>query len=320
MPWRWYFDVVSSDASISTVVTFYNNGPDGFINDYLGGPLAATLVGAFPNGTLYEIQLPATKASFSRDDPDSFATSAVYEGTGFSFTGTSLGRDSVGYIVNIDAPEIGVSGTITLDSVAPAHYPCGPNAAGQQETLLPRVYWSNAIPDAVGEVNLVINGTAVKFQGPGYHDKNWGDAPFISAVSTWYWGHARLGPYSIVWFDAVDQAGVEHHSGYVARDGKPLLGSCADGSVLVRPWGSNSEYPPTISTPPMQGLDVQFDLGHGRSFWANVTTGAIASPTGGGVYFRTMGTMTGGMAGKGCGIDTTTYAGVALFEEFKLVA
>lgn len=297
----------------------YNSGPDGFVNDYLGGPLAATLVGVYPNGTIYNIQVPATSASFSRYDPDSFATSAVYEGSGFSFNGTRLGNGNVRYVVNIDAPEIGASGTISLDSVAPAHYPCGPDSPGQQEMLLPHVYWSNAIPDAVSEVDLVINGTEIKFEGAGYHDKNWGDAPFISAISTWYWGHAHLGPYSIVWFDAVDQAGVEYQSGYVAKDGKLLLGSCAHGSVVVRPWGSNSEYPPTISTPPMQGLDVQFDLGHGRSFRANVTTGAIVAPDGEGVYFRTLGTVTGGLGGQGCGIDTTTYEGVALFEEFKLL-
>jgi hypothetical protein len=309
---------VSADASISATVNFYDSGPNGFINPYLGGPLAATIVGVFPNGTVYNINVPATSATFSRDDHGSFATSAVYENTGFSFNGTSLGDGRVRYVVNIDAPEVGVTGTMTLESVAPAHYPCGPDAPGQKELLFPHVYWSNAIPDAVGEVELVINGTEIKFQGAGYHDKNWGDTPFVTTTSTWYWGHAHLGPYSIVWFDAFDQAGVEYQSGYVAKDGKVLLGSCAPGSVAARPWGNNSQFPPKISTPPMQGLDVQFDLGRGKRFWANVTTGATVAPTGSGVYYRTLGTVTGGLGGKGCGKDTTTYEGVSLFEELKL--
>ena len=314
---RWYFDVVSSDANISTSIVFYNGGPKGFINNYLGGPLAATLVGAFPNGTLYSIELPATSATFTREDHGSFATSGVYEGTGFSFNGTSLGKGRVQYVVSIDAPGIGLTGTMTLLSLAPAHYPCGPDKPGQTELVIPHVYWSNAVPDAVGAVDLVINGTEVKFEGAGYHDKNWGDTSFWTTTSTWYWGHAQLGPYSIVWFDAFDQAGVEHQSGYVAKDGKMLLGSCEPGIVVARPWGANSDFPPKIGTPPMQGMEVQFDLGRGRSFWANVTTTGVVSPDGGGVYFRTRGTVTGGLGGRGCR-DSRTYEGVSLFEEFKL--
>jgi hypothetical protein len=30
--------------------------------------------------------------------------------------------------------------------------------------------WANAIPDATADINFVINGTAVKFTGVGYHD------------------------------------------------------------------------------------------------------------------------------------------------------
>jgi hypothetical protein len=311
--------VVSSDANVSATVVLYNGGPKGFINEYLGGPLSATLVGVFPNGSVYNIKLPATTATFSREDHGSFATSAVYENTGFSFNGTTLRGGRVQYVVKIDAPQIGVSGTMTLESVAPAHYPCGPDSAGQKELVLPHVYWSNAIPDAVGAVNLVINGTAINFAGAGYHDKNWGDTPFLTVTSTWYWGHAQVGPYSIVWFDVFDQAGVEYQSGYVARDGKILRASCAPGSVVARPWGLNSEFPPKISTPAVQGMEVQFDLGHGRTFWANVTTTVPAvAPTGGGVYFRSLGTVTGGISGKGCDKGSPTYEGVSLFEEFKL--
>jgi hypothetical protein len=64
-------------------------------------------------------------------------------------------------------------------------------------------------------------------------------------------------------------------------------------------------------------MEVQFDLGHGATFWANVTTTRTVSPTGGGVYYRTLGTVTGGLAGTGCK-DSPMYEGVALFEEFKL--
>lgn len=36
--------------------------------------------------------------------------------------------------------------------------------------ILPNIGWSNAIPGAVGKVNLDVNGTDVSFTGVGYHD------------------------------------------------------------------------------------------------------------------------------------------------------
>jgi hypothetical protein len=53
---------------------------------------------------------------------------------------------------------------------APAHYPCGPAKADQTMAIMPHVGWANAIPDAVAQVELDVNGTNVKFSGRGYHD------------------------------------------------------------------------------------------------------------------------------------------------------
>jgi hypothetical protein len=172
------------------------------------------------------------------------------------------------------------------------------------------VYWANAVPDADAAVDLTIGDTKVKFAGRGYHDKNWGDTPFVTTTDFWYWGHATVGPYSVVWFDAKDSAGKEHTAGYVAKDGALLEASCADGSVKVRPWGANAAYPPKTSTGVMQGVIVEFDVGRGQTFWANVTTTGVAIDVG--VYVRTIGTAKGGFKG-----DKKIYDGVSLFEEFK---
>ncbi|RDW56349.1 hypothetical protein BP6252_14174 [Coleophoma cylindrospora] len=166
------------------------------------------------------------------------------------------------------------------------------------------------IPDAATNVNLTVDGSPVSFaDGVGYHDKNWGDAPFADSVSSWYWGHANLGPYSIVWFDAIDSTGTEHHSGYVAKDGV-FSGGCGDAAVVVRPWGENSTYPPLVTTGIMQGLELTFDLGQAGEFVANVTTGSAVSTSD--TYVRTIGTVVGGLVGS-----NETFEGAALFEEFK---
>ncbi|KUI56178.1 hypothetical protein VP1G_03512 [Cytospora mali] len=284
----WYFDAVSASTNASVVVVFYNAGPDGFVNTYEGGPLSVSITGTFPNGTQYSLETPATGAVITTG---SDGISLDFEGSGFGFVGSDL-RGS---------------------EVAPAHYPCDLNKPGATELILPHVGWANAVPDATAAVSLSFSDSStVSFtDGVGYHDKNWGDRPFVESASQWYWGHARLGPYSLVWFDALDITGQEYFSGYVAQDGKVLEASCVSEAVVVRPWGANSTYPPTLTTGPMQGLELEFNLGDGKTLAANVTTGDILVQITG--YLRTIGTIEGGIKGE------KSYTGRALFEEFALI-
>lgn len=73
--------------------------------------------------------------------------------------------------------------------------------------------WANAIPNAVATVNLTIANLETHASeeiavtnGVGYHDKNWGDRSITKTIQAWSWGHARIGEYSVVWFDIIDQA------------------------------------------------------------------------------------------------------------------
>ena len=43
--------------------------------------------------------------------------------------------------------------------------------AGQSFELAPGLGWANAVPDANGQVNLMLNGEPLQFNGSGYHDK-----------------------------------------------------------------------------------------------------------------------------------------------------
>ncbi|KAH8668589.1 hypothetical protein BX600DRAFT_548910 [Xylariales sp. PMI_506] len=307
----WYFDAVSASSDASVVFVFYNSGPDGFVNDYLGGPFSVSLSGAFANGTLFSTAAAATGGIVVQNS-QAGGIQGNWEGSGFSFVGSSLTSSTPTYTITVDSPEAGVYGTVTFKARAPAHYPCGANKAGQTEQLMPNVFWSNAVPDAHVTVDLLIGGTRVVFSdGVGYHDKNWGDAPFVTATSSWYWGHAYVEPYSIVWFDAIDAVGTEHFSGYVAKNGAVIASSCAADAVVVRPWGANSDYPPKPTSGIMQGVEATFDLGAEGTLVANVTTALVlvdAEP----FYVRTIGTVVAGLVGG------STCKGKAVFEEFKI--
>lgn len=169
------------------------------------------------------------------------------------------------------------------------------------------------MPDADTAVHLNIGARPLSFtDGVGYYEKTWGDAPLLESINSWYWGHARFGPYSVVWFDVLDPTMTEYFSGYVAKDGQVLAASCAPDAVVVRPWGFNSGYPPTVDMGLMQGLYARFQLDDGTVLAANITTGTV-------VFYsrnfsaRMLGTVTGGIEGS-----NATFEGRALFELLKL--
>ncbi len=153
---------------------------------------------------------------------------------------------------------------------------------------------------------------------PGYHDKNWEVVPFASTLKHTYWGHARDGPYSVVWSQALAPTGSNgtkaYFSGVVAEGGKFAELSCAADAVVVRPWGANDTYPPTVSTGPPQGLAIAFDLGPwgGGVLRLNVTRELTVADSG--YYQRFIGSVKGGLSS--CEDE---YEGTAIYEQFKVI-
>jgi hypothetical protein len=80
----------------------------------------------------------------------------------------------------------------------------------------------------------------------------------------------------------------------------------------VRPTGNNSQYPPVASTGNPDGFHIDLNLSSGKCLSVDVTTMLVVVDQP--LYARYTGTMRGGVEG-----DATTYTGVALYEEFKLV-
>lgn len=173
---------------------------------------------------------------------------------------------------------------------------------------LPRFFWANAIPDADVTVDLVINGTTVSFEGIGYHDKNWGDKTVLKSPKFWDWGHTRLGPYSLVWYDLLDYNDTEYHRSYIAKDGEIIELSCDDDAVVTRPLG-NATWPPRDGLTKIPGVQSTFQLPDGTNFEVNVTTESLTYDKG--VYTRAVGVATGRISGS-----NETYTGKAFYDEF----
>ncbi|KAJ7124603.1 hypothetical protein C8R43DRAFT_1030984 [Mycena crocata] len=316
----WYFDVVSTDQGslASVVVVFYTTiaAAFPFFPPFESVTLAQIAV-SFPNGTLSSIFVPAEGATVSSDGN---ASSGDWHGSGLKWThdGDSL------YSISVDAPDLGITGSIRFRGVVPAHYPCGPAVAGQDMQVAPHIGWANALPDAASTVDLVVNGTKLAFSGAGYHDKNWSDQLFTANVASWYWGHGRVGPYSIVWFDYLALDGTEHVSAYAAQNGAIVAAGCDLPSTRVRPTGKNSTYPtypPVRSTPKPSGYLMSLDLAEAGTLEVEVVVTLTLVDDIFSEYTRSVGNMTGVVIPRPGGqaeYATKVLNGTALFEQFKM--
>ncbi|KAL2847071.1 hypothetical protein BJX68DRAFT_256260 [Aspergillus pseudodeflectus] len=289
----WYFDAVASDLSAQVSLLAYTTD-----STALGYPFSLPTITwsmvtvLLPNGTVIEQPLLGEEAVVKVTGEGS---SGYWNGTGVSWTSTP---DASFYRVEIDNPSAGVQGSIQLVSTAPPRYVCDRAGSGFNERIFPHLGWANAVPDAIATVNLRIAGEHVQFLGHGYHDKNWGDRPLPQVARSWYWGHARLGPYSLVWFHALSFEGEKSVSGYLVENGRVKALSCS--GLLVRPAGQNSTYPPTPGQGLPDGFHIEVQAHDGRTFIADLTNRDIAwePPLPDGAYTRWTGAITGGFEGE----------------------
>jgi hypothetical protein len=112
----WYFDAVSLDSNASVVIVFFTATSDGF--QLLGDQpnvTSVSITGSFPNGTLFGAGIEADGAVITTIGQGS---TGIFKGTGCSWAGQS---DLSKYVVTIDAPSLGITGSLVLHSVSGDH-------------------------------------------------------------------------------------------------------------------------------------------------------------------------------------------------------
>lgn len=131
-------------------------------------------------------------------------------------------------------------------------------------------------------------------------------------VDSWYWGHGRVGDYSIVWFDFIGMDKKNYISSYVAKAGEILAASCTAGAIKVRPTGANNAYPPHTLTGVAGGFHIVADLGDLGTLDVNVTTANLIF-NGLGLYNRMAGSVVASLNG-----GELITGGIALWEQFAM--
>ncbi|KXH68834.1 hypothetical protein CSAL01_00102 [Colletotrichum salicis] len=286
----WYFDVVSPTDNSSIVILFNLAFDTGLLG---GSPTTAAntdITGTFAN---------STKLSYSTEAPNGAVIVTTQEG------GSSGSWN-----------EAGIAWSSSSDMktyVALPRYPCGPKEPRSNLQIAKNFGLANAVPDSNAVVDLTVGDEQTKYTGYGYHDKllntELGDRPFVESFTDWYCGHARLGDYSIVWFDFIDDDLANTVSSYASKDGKIITASCKEGAVKVRPV--DGPYPPVGDGKFPSAFNIVMDLGKEGILNATVTREVAVMEVP--IYERWPGPAIGSING---GPEMT---GVGLWEEVNLL-
>ena len=306
----WYFDAVQSqgDGQYSSLTfVFYSASAGGFdlVTDTFPNQ-SIDLVGidiSFPNNTVYSRSVNCSEMILNTDENGIIGT---YPNADITWT---VSPDLSSAKISINAPEIAVFGTVEFFSLAPPRAPCSAASPTANLQTVPHSGWVSAFPDAKATAQLTIVGTLFTLDGYGYHDKNWGDAPFNEAIQQEYWGHAHVGCYSVVWFVTITPQNQTKVGSYVAEDGKIVEISCDD--LYIRPSGPGAAYPPRQADAAPEGFQILINIPAGP---LNMTVSVDQTVVAGGpLYYRWTGSVVATLSGK------QLETGVAMFEQFSYV-
>ena len=178
----WYYDVRLDDGTRITV-ELHTKPP-------IAPPSApltpfVSIVMVRPDGTLVvkNALQPAGEFHAGRDGCD--------VRIGRNYCRGDLGRHEV----HVELEGIAIDLELTSE-LAPWRPATGHVFLGEQQDRF--IAWLPSMPRARVVARIVSAGRSERLAGVGYHDHNWGNVATASVVDHWYWGHAHIGPYTVV--------------------------------------------------------------------------------------------------------------------------
>ncbi|KAL1938713.1 hypothetical protein VTO73DRAFT_11316 [Trametes versicolor] len=313
---------VDGQSPPSLHVTFYQGYPLSAVKELSGGANAPenyiVINGAFPNGTVFAYTLPATSGTVSHVGD---AVSGDWAGAG-SFQNSA---DLSTFTLTLDAPELGVSGTLEIYSDGPSHFGCNSTTSPYFESAVPadaelsaneeiffkQLGWATSQPGGAARVSVSLGGSDLSFSGVGYHDQNWMPAAIDGFMDDWYFLDAQVGPYDLsAVFAAITgstrdfNTGFLEHAGTVLQNQCSLQGSRTQDLVTITPYGVAFDEPSEVNV--MSGFVLEYTLKNGDLYWFNITGQSLVLDQP--FYHRWVGSAVGGKVGG------EQFTGVSLYD------
>ncbi|KAI0076918.1 hypothetical protein K474DRAFT_1684555 [Panus rudis PR-1116 ss-1] len=304
--WWWTHAVadntVGGNAPASVQVVFFM----GYLFDrpipVISPEFYITIDGTFPDGSIFSESLIAADAIISHSGEKIHGN---WWGVG-EFTTSS---DFKTFDINLHGLLNSVQGTIHLEANAPHHFACNTTSTpyfapatpeGQltddEKVVYNQIGWPVATPGGKATIDLKVKDKSLQFQGTGYHDHNWMPQPIQEIISTWHFGQATVGPYTLSYL-RVQPSDTERSltTGFLARNGIILQNQCSVGKTgndrsVLTPWGLKHSDESGVDVP--QGYIIEYFLTNGEHYRFNLTEQIEVSDMD--KYHRSVGSISGG--------------------------
>jgi hypothetical protein len=150
--------------------------------------------------------------------------------------------------------------------------------------------WVVPVPAGVATVDCMVGNRAIKSQGHGYHDHNWGDQRLDIPIHHWYWGRSGVvtpeGKFVVIAANTVgddDYGRAQHRDLLLYKDGVPL----AMGHAGVDYIQADPLEDPALRTPVAGAIQFRF-VREGTAYIATFTRFLTVhkAPLGSSAYHR----------------------------------
>jgi hypothetical protein len=125
---------------------------------------------------------------------------------------------------------------ITLNSTVPSwRSHCGSIVFGEHEEH--HFSWFPSVPEGEVSADMIIQGKTKHYEGFGYHDHNWGNVSMLKLMNHWYWGRAKIGPYTVIssWITSEKAYGYKEFDAFMLGKDNEIVCDTKNGKIEFAP-------------------------------------------------------------------------------------
>lgn len=202
----WYYDAKMNDGS-TLVLTLFSNNP----TDTKGGfhpNVKIELTRADGSEVNDRVYFYEKECSFSKKRCDVRIGHNIFEG------------DLKNYHIYIKTDKIEAYISL-VGNVAAWRSETGHIYFGEKNYFA----WLPSVPEGITTATITVNEKVEKYEGTGYHDHNWGNASMMDVLHHWYWGRAKIGPYTVIscYMTSTKKYGYTHLPIFMLANGEELI-------------------------------------------------------------------------------------------------
>lgn len=234
---QWAFDATSADGTSGLLIGFYHDPTYAFLGP---GNLRLSLDAVWPNGSTWSLVDYLSQADIDMCAQGTTGVWSKKQGAISSSYSFSIAADNSLATLEFYTPRL--QGSISIKSSVPARVADGSftntllnTTAPPPSTFnAPALHWSEPIPAGRAIVDLILDGSPLRWDGMGGAERWWAGQGWLDVLQGWRAVRAVVGPYVLTYWAPKSRlnAGTLYPSAFLARNGKKIFHATRSGPSL----------------------------------------------------------------------------------------